>query len=82
MQRDKLTAKEVLSRRNALRDRNGLDTLVGDETVNAPFRAVKRIFGDLEPSTSDTRVGFRVADFLKVGHDGAFVGGIDDVVGA
>lgn len=82
MQRNELTTEQILARCNALWDRDGLNTLVGDETVHTPFRAIKRIFGDLEPSTSDTRVGFRVADFLEVGHDGAFVGGIDDVVGA
>jgi hypothetical protein len=36
----------------------------------------------LEPAATDPRVRFRVTDFLKVRHDGAFVGRIDNVVGS
>jgi hypothetical protein len=38
---DQLTAEQVLARRNASRDRNGLLALVGDEAVDTPFSAVK-----------------------------------------
>lgn len=32
--------------------------------------------------TADSRISLRVRDFLEVGHDGAFVRSVDDIVGA
>lgn len=52
MQGDELATQEVLPRRNALRDRDSLHALVGDEAVDAPFAtAIETVFGDLEPTS-------------------------------
>lgn len=48
MQRDELAAEEVLARRNALGDGDGLHALVGDEAVDAPFGAVEGVLVDLD----------------------------------
>lgn len=47
VQRDQLAAQQVLARRDAGRDSDGLLSLVGDQAVDAPFGAVKGVFGDL-----------------------------------
>jgi hypothetical protein len=45
VQRDQLAAEEILSWRDAGRDRDGLHALGGDEAVDAPFtRAVETVF--------------------------------------
>lgn len=35
----------------------------------------------LEPSTANTRVSLRIRHLLHVRHDGALVGGVDDIAG-
>jgi hypothetical protein len=82
MQRNQLAPKQILSWRNALRDRNSLDASVRNQTINTPFAAIIRVFCDLEPATAYTTVRGRGADFLEVRHDGTFVAGLDHVVGA
>jgi hypothetical protein len=47
MQRDQLATKQVLARRNALGDSDGLDAFVCDQAVDAPFCAVEGVLGDL-----------------------------------
>lgn len=47
VQSNQLATEKVLARRNALGDRDSLDALVGDEAVDAPFRAVEGILVDL-----------------------------------
>ena len=49
MQRNQLSPKQILARSNALRDGDSLYASCGDQTVDAPFRAVEAVFGDLEP---------------------------------
>jgi hypothetical protein len=73
MQRNQFTPQQILSRSNALGNRNRLHALVRNQPVNAPFRAVKGVLADLEPASADTGIGLCVADFLHVGHDGSLV---------
>jgi hypothetical protein len=50
MQRNQLRTKQILSRRNALRDSHHLLALVRNQAVNTPLRAVKAVFVDFEPA--------------------------------
>jgi hypothetical protein len=50
MQRNQLSPEQILAGSNTLRDGNGLDASCGDQTVDAPFRTVEGVFGDLEPA--------------------------------
>jgi hypothetical protein len=47
MQRNQLATKQVLARRNALGDSDGLNAFVSDQAVDAPFCAVEGVLGDL-----------------------------------
>ena len=82
VQRNQLTPQQVLSRRNAFGNRNRLLSLVRNQTVNTPFGSVECVLSDFEPAAADAGVRLCVGDFLEVRHDGAFVGGVDYVVGA
>jgi hypothetical protein len=47
VQSDEFAAEEVLAWGDALGDGDGLDALVGDEAVDAPFGAVEGVLGNL-----------------------------------
>ena len=83
MESNQLTAEQVLAVLDARRDSDGLNATVGNQLVHSPelgggIIAFRR---DLEPAATDTAISLRICNLLHVGHDWAFVGGIDDVGG-
>lgn len=51
MQRNQLAAKQILSRRNALRDGDSLHASISDQPIDAPFPSrIEAVLCDLEPA--------------------------------
>jgi hypothetical protein len=48
VQSNELTAEQILAWCNAFGDSDGLNALVGDKAVDAPFAAIEGILSDLE----------------------------------
>lgn len=57
-----------------------MDALAVDNLFGAPNTVGEAILLDLEPATTDTRVGGRVVDLLEVGNGRTLVGAVHDVV--
>lgn len=81
MESKHLSTEEVLAGGDAGGDLDAVAALAVDDLLGAPDTVVVAVLLDLEPTAADTRVGGGVVDLLEVGHGGALVGDVHDVVG-